>query len=359
MSALFRMRSVLLVVAWGLLACSTSPGGTDGGTSGTSAGTTAADAGPSLYSKYGGAATVDKLVSDVVAAVSVDCVEAPYFAVLGQQGHDTQARLSSCLNLQLTALLGALGSTYPGLTSDGYQCEDLGTIHKDLGIPQPVFDRFVSDVAGVLAADGFSAPDAATITQALAGFGPVMVVAQPVIYAGCDGGAGYDAGSPGDSLYQKYGGAPGVGKIVGDALTAVTADCVEAPYFAGVGEPDSGMDSFDRLAGCLDVQFSALMDGPTAPGSTDGGNAVYPDLDVHGDACLSMTAAHQGLGVPGPVFDRFITDLEGAMQTDGVSQTDLSTLTPTLVGLKPQVVSTTPQAYDGCDGGLGYNPDGG
>ena len=357
MSARSAIRGVFLVAGVGAWACSSGPGGSDGGTS-SSSGSTGADAGPSLYQKYGGAPTVQKLTGDLIVAVSADCVVAPYFAVIGQPGHDTAARLSSCLNLQFSALLGALGTTYPGISPEGYQCEDLGTIHKDLGIPQPVFDRFASDVAGVLQTDGISAADAAVIGQGLVSLSPSIVSTQPVIYQGCDGGTGYQGGSPGASLYQKYGGAPGVGKIVGDAITAVTTDCVEAPYFAGVGEPDSGMDSFDRLAGCLDVQFTALLGGPGDPDYGDAG-AVYPDLDVHGDACLAFSTAHQGLGIPGPVFDRFITDLSGAMQTDGVSPSDLAALAPTLVGYKPEIVSTTPQAYLGCDGGLGYNPDGG
>jgi hypothetical protein len=55
--------------------------------------------------------------------------------------------------------------------------------------------------------------------------------------------------------------------------------------------------------------------------------------------CVDMTAAHRNLGITGPVFDRFITDLAGVLKADGVTDADIATIAPVLTGLKPQVVT--------------------
>ncbi|MHB1843613.1 MAG: globin family protein [Deltaproteobacteria bacterium] len=340
-----------LAIVLELPACGNGGGTTGGGTTG--GGTTGGSSGGTLYQKYGTA--IPKVVDDAVTGLLADCVEAPYFGVVGEDGHDSVARLKGCLVLQFSALMGAPGVTYPGKNSEGDMCEDMATIHKDLGIPQGVFDQFLTDAAAVLAADGVASADITTIAGALTGLSPQIVSSAPVYFDGCDGGMGFDAG-PGagqspdggpDSLYQKYGGATGVGKVVGDAITGLLGDCIEAPYFAVVGQP--GHDSLDRLAGCLDIQFGALFGGPL----------TYPSSNVHGDMCEDMTTIHANVGVPAPVFDQFITDLAGVLTADGVAASDIAAAAPALVGLKPQIVAATPIYHDGCDGGLGYNPDAG
>jgi len=129
------------------------------------------------------------------------------------------------------------------------------------------------------------------------------------------------------SLYTKYGGAPTIKKVVDDAATGLLADPVVAPFFASLGAP--GHDTPDRLKSCLRLQFTAVFGGP----------ATYPGVDDMGDTCRDMTAAHANVGVTGPVFDRFITDLTGVLTADGVSQADIATVAPVLVGLKSQIVT--------------------
>jgi hypothetical protein len=128
-----------------------------------------------LYTKYGGQATVNTVVSQVVAAVIADCSQNPYFTtVLDTNGHDTTDKLTSCLELYFNSALGG-GATYPGISTygnapqGGYQCEDLTAIHAGLGITPDVFDQFVVDVSTVLKQNGVSDVDITTITNSLNG----------------------------------------------------------------------------------------------------------------------------------------------------------------------------------------------
>ena len=122
----------------------------------------------SLYTKYGGAPTIQRVVDDAVTGVLADPVEAPFFAVIGQPGHDSANRLKSCLRLQFTAVFGG-PATFPGTNDQGDQCKDMVTSHAGLAITGPVFDRFITDLTGVLAADGVSQADIATIAPTLVG----------------------------------------------------------------------------------------------------------------------------------------------------------------------------------------------
>jgi truncated hemoglobin YjbI len=121
-----------------------------------------------LFEKYGGAATVRKVVDDAVAGLLADPVTAPFFAGVGQPGNATPERLKSCLRLQFTAVLGG-PATYPGRNDQGDLCVDMTTAHRNLAITGPVFDRFITDLAAVLKADGVSDEDIATIAPVLTG----------------------------------------------------------------------------------------------------------------------------------------------------------------------------------------------
>ncbi|WP_227753973.1 MULTISPECIES: hypothetical protein [Ramlibacter] len=51
-------------------------------------------------------AAISKVVDDAVSGLLADPKEAPYFAVVGQPGHDSVSRLKACLNLELTQFRG-------------------------------------------------------------------------------------------------------------------------------------------------------------------------------------------------------------------------------------------------------------
>jgi len=150
------------------------------------------------------------------------------------------------------------------------------------------------------------------------------VLAASLLLAGCGDD---DPMSASQTLFEKYGGAPTVAKVVDDAVTGLLADPVTAPFFAGIGQP--GNDSPDKLKSCLRLQFTAVLGGP----------ATYPGRNDRGEMCADMTTAHRNLGITGPVFDRFITDLAGVLKADGVSDADIATVAPVLTGLKSQIVT--------------------
>jgi truncated hemoglobin YjbI len=331
-----------LVVAVG---CGSSSNGT--GTAGHGgAGGAGGAAGDTLYTKYG--AAIPKVVDDAVAGVLADCSIAPYFAVVGTTGHDSVARLKSCLRLQFTALFGG-PATYPGKNDQGDRCESMVASHAGLGIPGEVFDKFVIDFGGVLKADGVADEDITTIATAVTGLKSQIVSAAPVAKTACaDGGAAGSGGTGGTAdagadaaptLYTKYGAA--IPKVVDDAVAGVLADCSIAPYFAVVGT--TGHDSVARLKSCLRLQFTALFGGP----------ATYPGKNDQGEMCESMATIHAGLGIPGPVFDRFVMDFGGVLKADGVADADITTIATAVTGLKSQIVATTPVEKTACDGGAG------
>jgi truncated hemoglobin YjbI len=132
---------------------------------------------------------------------------------------------------------------------------------------------------------------------------------------------------PSQTLYEKYGGAPTIAKVVDDAVVGLVADPSWRRSSRGLGQP--GNSSPERLKSCLRLQFTAVFGGP----------ATYPGRNDRGDMCVDMIAAHRNLGITGPVFDRFITDLAGVLKADGVSDADIATVAPVLTGLKSQVVT--------------------
>ena len=174
-------------VGCGSSSSNATPGaaGAGGGGSGGAGG--AGGAGQTLYQKYGTA--IPKVVDDAVAGVLADCEIVPYFAVVGQAGHDSVARLKSCLRLQFTALFGG-PATYPGTNDEGDVCVDMTAIHAGLAIPGPVFDKFVMDLGGVLKADGVADADVATIASAVGGLKTQIVSTAPVVMSSCDAGTG-------------------------------------------------------------------------------------------------------------------------------------------------------------------------
>jgi hypothetical protein len=170
-------------VAGGGCSSSSTPAGA-GGSGGAGAGGAGGSA-QTLYEKYGTA--IPTVVDDAVAGLLADCSIAPYFAVVGTTGHDSVARLKSCLRLQFTVLFGGPG-TYPGVNDEGDTCASMTAIHTGLEIPGDVFDKFVMDFGGVLKADGVADADITTIATAVTGLKSQVVSPTPVEKSSCDAG---------------------------------------------------------------------------------------------------------------------------------------------------------------------------
>ncbi|EPX98808.1 hypothetical protein C404_06370 [Ralstonia sp. AU12-08] len=125
-----------------------------------------------------------------------------------------------------------------------------------------------------------------------------------------------------------------IAKVVDDAVSGLLADPKEAPYFANLGQP--GHDTVGRLKACLNLQFKALFGGPFSyPGQVAADGATV--------MCDDMATAHSDVGVPGCVFDQFITDAAAVMKTDGVPDGYISRVAPVLTGLKSAIVSSMPK----------------
>jgi hypothetical protein len=129
-------------------------------------------------------------------------------------------------------------------------------------------------------------------------------------------------------------GAPvAVKTVIGDAVTGLLSDPVTAPYFAGVAsnmsKSSASVDTAARLESCLNLQFNSLLGGPyTYPGPV----TVSGDTDAQPEMCRDMTMAHDGVGVPGCVFDEFMVDLVATLKAD-LSAADFAALTSTTDGM--------------------------
>ena len=120
--------------------------------------------------------------------------------------------------------------------------------------------------------------------------------------------------------------------VVGAAVTGLLNDPVEAPYFAAVTSNTSNSsaahDTPARLEACLTLQFKSLLGGPyTYPGPV----TVAGDVDAQPEMCQDMTTAHNDVGVPGCVFDQFMVDLVGVLQSQ-LPAADFAALTSTTNG---------------------------
>lgn len=208
-----------------------------------------------LWTKYGGGPTISTVVGQAEGKLTTDCVTSPYFygLVQGQPGYETLGNLTACLNQFFTAAFSGPAS-YPGVTptlpafnsngtenfgyiavgnngnmTDGggyyfdnsfqgvqaaigtnaqYNCENMFSAHNalpdgggnpELGITSMAFDEFVTDVAGILAADQVASTDIAPLGAALNSFKDQVVQdGGDIVYYVCDGGspaAGVDGGN--------------------------------------------------------------------------------------------------------------------------------------------------------------------
>ena len=140
--------------------------------------------------------------------------------------------------------------------------------------------------------------------------------------------------APSGTVFQRYGGATTITKIVDDAVTGLIADCKENPFFTTVLDMP-GHDSSDRLKSCLDLFFTNALGGP----ATYPGPSHFRNAPPEGYPCEDMATAHNGLGIPSDVFDQFVSDLGAVLKKDGVSDADITIVAQKLTGLKDQVVT--------------------
>ena len=113
------------------------------------------------YIKYGGQDAVTAVVDDIAINATTDEQLKPFFAVLGQPGHNSGETLKAILDLQLSSLLGA-GWPYPGRAfTRGVtpMARNMRDSHRGLNVTDEIFTRFVN-VAIVPALKKNGVPDA-------------------------------------------------------------------------------------------------------------------------------------------------------------------------------------------------------
>lgn len=114
-----------------------------------------ADAGPPLCTKYGGYATVEAVVNDLVGALVADCRISKFFTTLTTE---RVSHLHDCLVKQVAVVMRCPGIKYD-IDNAGVECRDMKTAHKGISIRQADFDALVQDLVGVLTKDGVAAAD--------------------------------------------------------------------------------------------------------------------------------------------------------------------------------------------------------
>lgn len=313
---MFRLMTTLVALTFAaapLVACSDDG---DGGatTDTTGADTTGDTAAPSVYTQLGEEAGIATFVDGLVAEELKDPTIAPYFAGLGTGGSPTAAQLKACLVQQVGNATGG-PQPYPTTVSvdGGWTCRTMAATHAGMNITATDFDTFVS-IAAQFAADQGVPSD---IIGVLGGF----------LNAQKD-----DIVPPQQSIYERLGEEAGIAAFVDGLVAEELKDPSIAPFFAHLGEGDS--PTGPQLKACLTKQVAAATGGPQQYPTT-----VAVD---GGFTCRDMVTVHEGLGITGPVFDKFVS-IAGMFASDQEVPSDIITvLGGFLVGFKADIVEESP-----------------
>jgi truncated hemoglobin YjbI len=199
-----------------------------GGTGGTSTGSGASSS--ALYDKLGKNEGITKVVNGFVGRVLVDSRINGYFLNQKVDG----AALTACLVKQLGSATGG---------PEKYDCKDMKTVHKGLGISKQDFDDLAGDLVDELKANKVEQADIDTIVGVLAPMA-ADIVEDP---------------DNNKTIYQRVGRKPGIQTVITNFAGKVLADATLKDFFTGT---DVG-----RLGTCLVRQVCAATGGPCAYGS--------------------------------------------------------------------------------------------
>ena len=137
--------------------------------SGQSTGTTQ----QSLYERLGKKEGIATAITAIVDAELKDTEMASYFFFQVQNpipaGHPSRAQIEECFVLQLSEAAGGPEKYAGAKVSGGFTCRDMTTAHKGLGIPEGIFERFITIAAGVLQGAGVKEADIKVIGGVLMG----------------------------------------------------------------------------------------------------------------------------------------------------------------------------------------------
>lgn len=129
------------------------------------------DAGPPLCTKYGGYATVELLIADLVSTLVADCRISRFFTKLTPTAVQ---HLVDCLVKQVAVLMRCPGIRYD-VDNEGAECRDMLTAHKGLSIRQGDFDALVEDLVAVLQKNGVATADIDALAPSILALAPDIV----------------------------------------------------------------------------------------------------------------------------------------------------------------------------------------
>jgi hemoglobin len=125
------------------------------------------------------------------------------------------------------------------------------------------------------------------------------------------------AEAPGqDTLYQRFGGQPGLAALATDLVQRAAADARIGPFFAKTNA--------QALADSLAMQFCQVVDGPCR----------YEGPD--------MKTAHQEMGVRPADFNALVELLQAAMRARGISFATQNQLLARLAPMHREIVEVAP-----------------
>jgi hypothetical protein len=132
---------------------------------------------PTLCSKYGGAAGVERAIKQfVITELATDCDVGPHFTMLSS---NRLARFSDCLTYQAQELFACPGVRYENSKSyNGLPCRDMKSAHAGLGLSVGDFDAVIADVASGLLKAGVAQVDIDRIAPVLLGLETQIVESQ-------------------------------------------------------------------------------------------------------------------------------------------------------------------------------------
>lgn len=158
------MLGIASIAAVAVAGCSSDDSSTPSGNT-SSGGTTG-----TLYERLGKKDGIAKAVDAIVQEELKDPEIASYFffQTTAAAGHPTPAQIEECLTNQLGAAAGG-PEKYPTTVSGGFTCRSMVATHAKLGIPNGVFDKFVTIAAGVLKTAGVADADITTVGGVLVG----------------------------------------------------------------------------------------------------------------------------------------------------------------------------------------------
>jgi len=124
----------------------------------------ATDTPPSMCERYGGKATVDKAMADLITTLKMDCRVDRYFLPMTA---DRLQHMQECMAAQLGWIMRCPGVKLPAVDSKGAECRDIHQSHKGLGVHNEDFDAMIDDILAVLTAAKVAPADLTAISEAL------------------------------------------------------------------------------------------------------------------------------------------------------------------------------------------------